>query len=104
VPKAEGHRHAGPVTALTFTRDGRTLASGGRDRLVVLWDPTTGQERATLMGHTDPLVDLDVLPGDAGLVTVARDGSAKRWRADPKRPDRAVPPFPFTGPAAVTGG
>ena len=104
VPKADGQRHAGRVTALTFTRDGRALVSGGRDRLVVLWDPTTGQERATLMGHTDPVVDLGVLPGDAGLVTVGRDGAVKRWRADPKRPDRAVPPFPFTSPAGVTGG
>jgi WD40 repeat protein len=85
----EGHRHIEAVTALAFTRDGRTLVSGSRDRAVVLWDPTTGQERATLTGHTDPLVDVALLPADAGLVTIGRDGSVKRWRADPKTPDRS---------------
>ena len=92
-PVAEGRRHAEAVTALTFTRDGRTLVSGSRDRTAVLWDPITGQERATLTGHPDPLVGAAVLPGDAALVTVGRDGAVRRWRADPRKPDRVPPGF-----------
>src|SRR5205814_427714 len=38
----EGHRLA--VTAVAFTADGRTLATGGRDDTVRLWDVATARE------------------------------------------------------------
>ena len=45
--------HDGAVYALAFSPNGRTLASGGYDRVVVLSDPQTGQERARLTGHVE---------------------------------------------------
>src|SRR5262245_12673089 len=38
--------HEGETTALTFSPDGRTLASGGEDWLVRIWELASGQERA----------------------------------------------------------
>src|SRR6185312_11739627 len=35
--------HTGGVTSVSFSPGGRTLASGGVDRTVVLWDPLAGQ-------------------------------------------------------------
>jgi WD40 repeat protein len=102
VPRAEGQRHTEAVTALAFTRDGRSLVSGSRDRTAVLSDPTTGQERATLTGHPDALVAAAVLPADAGLVTVGRDGALRRWRADPHKPDRT--PAVFQSPTGAKMG
>jgi hypothetical protein len=43
-------RHWGWVSALTFSPDGKTLASGSLDRTIRLWDTATGQHRRTLRG------------------------------------------------------
>ncbi len=33
--------HTGPITALVFSAEGKTLASGSQDCTVLLWDLTT---------------------------------------------------------------
>ncbi|TMQ32183.1 MAG: hypothetical protein E6K70_19945, partial [Planctomycetota bacterium] len=40
--------HKGQVNAVAFSPDGKTMASGGLDRALKLWDVATGQERAVL--------------------------------------------------------
>lgn len=83
VPQATLEGHTGPVLALAFNAEARTLASGGADRTVVLWDPVTGNERAVLTGHADRVLRVQFLPDESALVTVSRDGVLKRWRTVP---------------------
>jgi hypothetical protein len=42
--------HTGKVTALAFSPDGKTLASGSADQSVRLWDVATGKETRRLQG------------------------------------------------------
>ncbi len=45
-----GHSHG--VWSVAFAPDGLTLASGGADRLVRMWDIETGRLLRSLRGHT----------------------------------------------------
>jgi WD40 repeat protein len=43
-------RHEGPASAVAFSPDGQTLASGGRDGTIRLWEMATGKERLRIQG------------------------------------------------------
>jgi WD40 repeat protein/serine/threonine protein kinase len=70
-----------PVRSLDFTADGKTLVTGGEDRVVRLWDPETGQERAALSGHTDRVL-IAAFRQDVSLLTLGREGIIRIWRAE----------------------
>jgi WD40 repeat protein len=47
--------HSGPIHCLAFSRDGATLATGGEDKSVKLWDRVSGKDQATMDGHLYPV-------------------------------------------------
>ena len=44
--------HLGGALCAAFSPDGMTVATGGRDRTLRLWDVTTGNEIRRYEGHT----------------------------------------------------
>lgn len=54
--------HIGEVFAVAFSPDGKTLATGGRDKLIRIWDVQTGKLKASLWAV--PPTDRDAVPTD----------------------------------------
>lgn len=91
-PRLTLRGHHGMILGLAFTPDGRTLAGAASpdDRGVLqapgevkLWDPLTGQVRATLRGHGEGVTCLTFAPGGRFLATGSRDRTVKVWEARP---------------------
>jgi choice-of-anchor C domain-containing protein len=77
--------HSGSVHGLSFSRDGRTLASAADDGSVKLWDLATGRETRTMQGHLDRVECVAFSPDGNTLASGSRDGTLRLWEAAPPR-------------------
>jgi WD40 repeat protein len=73
-----GHRHS--VTSVVFSPDGVTLASGGKDNLVKLWDIGTGGVKRTLAGIQGAIKAI-AFSADGKLLAAcgSYDNTARLW-------------------------
>ncbi len=63
--------HTGVVRSVAYVPDGATLAAGGDDDTVRIWDADTGQQLQQLTGHADWVVSVAYAPDGATLATGA---------------------------------
>jgi hypothetical protein len=77
--------HAGRVSSVAFSADGRRIASGSMDGTVKVWDVATGHDKLTLKGHTDMVTSVAFSADGWRIVSGSWDSTVKVWDApEPK--------------------
>jgi WD40 repeat protein/uncharacterized caspase-like protein len=71
--------HGRGVSKVTFSRDGKLLASAGTDNTIKIWDVATRAELRTLAGHTASIESIDFTPDGQLLASASEDGSTFLW-------------------------
>ncbi|MCT7964076.1 hypothetical protein NG791_25695 [Laspinema sp. D1] len=71
--------HESGVKSITFSPDGKTLASGSLDTTIKLWDVETGKEIQTLTGHDGAVYSIAFSPDGKTLASVSLDNTIKLW-------------------------
>lgn len=76
-----GSGHDGAVSAVTWGKhaSGQLLFSAGWDKLIKVWEGTTGKLLANLRGHTSRITDLDTSSDGTKVVSCAADFTARVW-------------------------
>jgi WD40 repeat protein len=71
--------HLAGITSVTFSSDGRLLASAGRDDTVRLWDVESMTELRVLKGHTGEVLNVIFAPNNRWIATASEDGTVRLW-------------------------
>jgi WD40 repeat protein len=78
---ARGNEDRNQQPSVTFSRDGKRLATGSFDGTGKLWDTGAGQELLTLKGHSGTVWSVAFSPDGKQLATGSDDGTVKLWNA-----------------------
>ncbi len=93
------------VTALAASRDGKWIATAGKDHVVRLWDAATGQAGAAFPGHTAPVRALKFSANSGRLASGSEDKTIRVWDvAAGKLFSQVEAPGPVTAVAWLLAG
>ena len=73
--------HTSPVNSVSWSSDGKRLATGSWDGTAKVWDLAGGRELHTLKGHTSRVGSVSWSPDGQRLATASDDATAKVWDA-----------------------
>ena len=83
--------HESPIDAVAFSPDGKTILTGGDDRVARLWDAVTGRPIGQPLVHQGTVFAVAYSPDGKMLVTGSADKTARRWDAATGRPIGSAP-------------
>ncbi len=73
------------VNAVSFSPDGKRLATAGSDRIVSIISVENGQRLAAMSGHYDTVTALQFLSDGDRIVSASLDGTLRIWSAGARR-------------------
>jgi hypothetical protein len=74
--------HPGGTTAVAFSSDGKSIATGGVDRKLRIWDSSSGELTKTIGGPRHALVAVEFSP-DSSMLAGLDEGSLMLWTISP---------------------
>ncbi|MTJ48802.1 WD40 repeat domain-containing protein [Dolichospermum sp. UHCC 0259] len=78
--RLEGHTNS--VNSVSFSSDGKTLASGSSDETIKLWNVETGDKIRTLSGHTSSVHSVSFSADGKTLASGSGDYTIKLWNVE----------------------
>jgi serine/threonine protein kinase len=73
--------HIGNVRSVSFSPDGKTIASGSDDKTVKIWDAATGTILRSLRGHSATVTSVFFSPDGKTLISSGKDKTVRVWDA-----------------------
>jgi WD40 repeat protein/DNA-binding SARP family transcriptional activator len=67
------------ISDVTYSPDGRWIATSGGDSIARIWNATTGELAVTVVGHNGPVNAVDWSADSTRLATASDDGTATVW-------------------------
>ena len=80
---ATGHTHT--VLCLTFSSNGRLLASGGFDWNICVWDVNSGDQLNRIKGHSNAVTCVKFSQDGRRLISGSQDGTVRFWEPESGR-------------------
>ncbi len=75
----ESRGHADAILAAALSPDGKTLATAGYDRMILIWNLDSLKPVQTLKDHTDAVYALAFSPQGTTLASASADRTVKLW-------------------------
>jgi len=74
--------HTGVINAVSWSRNGKILASASQDKTVCLWEEDSGELLHTLRGHAGTITTLAWSPDGKLLATAGSEKVVRLWNAE----------------------